>query len=89
MWKNPIFQERKKNPEKTLFFRREKKMSKTLFFRREKKMYKKPYFSGDSLSKKNVEKTLVTKGLRTIFYRSFIGKKNVEKTAKYFSKTFN
>ena len=44
MWKNPIFQERKKNVKKTLFFRREKKMWKNPIFQERKKMWKNPIF---------------------------------------------
>ena len=47
MWKNPIFQERKKNVKKPLFFRREKKMSKNPIFQERKKNVKKPHFSGE------------------------------------------
>ena len=44
MWKNPIFQERKKNVKKPYFSGEKKKCEKTLFFRREKKISKNPIF---------------------------------------------
>ena len=70
MWKNPIFQERKKNVKKPYFSGEKKKCEKTLFFRREKNMSKNPIFQE---RKKNVKKPY-----KKIFYSQIHCKKNLK-----------
>ena len=79
MWKNPIFQEKKKMS-KTLFFRREKKMSKNPIFQERKKMWKNPIFQErKKISKTPIKKKFFTAKFIVKKFEKFLVVKNREK----------
>ena len=88
MWKNPIFQERKKNVKKPYFSGEKKKNVKNPIFQERKKNVKKPYFSGEKKMSKNPSKKkiftakFIVKKIRKIFTAKFIVKKSQKKSEK-------